>query len=226
MLPRLMVHHERQMPKKCGGAGRQAGRVSSSLHCPVAASASCAAAAWHGACCTCTRGGLPSSTATSSLAISSSVGVLSAVPQPCSKQLRPVAGPAMSIDRRPRHAAFACLAPCCCWLCMLLPRLPHSWQMRCATLAAGHGGVVKIGDFGMSRYAESWRREEREGALERTLTPGSQGLPVVWMGEGVGGGGSPLLPCTQGSCGSAAQAMQGRACQLSLRLARAGCGHK
>lgn len=35
--------------------------------------------------------------------------------------------------------------------------------------------MVKVGDFGMSRYAESWRREGGEGSLERTLTPGEQG---------------------------------------------------
>ncbi|KAI3431344.1 hypothetical protein D9Q98_004402 [Chlorella vulgaris] len=37
----------------------------------------------------------------------------------------------------------------------------------------GHGGVVKVGDFGMSRYATAqWRTQEADGALERTLTPG------------------------------------------------------
>jgi len=46
--------------------------------------------------------------------------------------------------------------PCCALLCC----------------AAGHGGVVKVGDFGMSRYAAQWRREEGESLLERTLTPG------------------------------------------------------
>ncbi|KAL4440482.1 hypothetical protein ABPG75_003483 [Micractinium tetrahymenae] len=51
------------------------------------------------------------------------------------------------------------------------PAILHR-DLKPGNLFLGHGGVVKVGDFGMSRYAESWRREEVEGALERTLTPG------------------------------------------------------
>lgn len=37
----------------------------------------------------------------------------------------------------------------------------------------GHGGVVKVGDLGMSRYAAQWRHAAAGGGLERTLTPGA-----------------------------------------------------
>ncbi|PRW39298.1 Mitogen-activated kinase kinase kinase dlk-1 [Chlorella sorokiniana] len=36
----------------------------------------------------------------------------------------------------------------------------------------GHGGVVKVGDMGMSRYAAQCRSQGDGGGLERTLTPG------------------------------------------------------
>ena len=43
-----------------------------------------------------------------------------------------------------------------------------------ASHVAGHGGVVKVGDMGMSRYAAQWRSQGDGGGLERTLTPGEQ----------------------------------------------------
>ena len=42
---------------------------------------------------------------------------------------------------------------------------------RCPS-CAGHGGVVKVGDLGMSRYAAQLRSQDEDGGLERTLTPG------------------------------------------------------
>lgn len=66
----------------------------------------------------------------------------------------------------------ACRAPAPACLC---PR-PTSTDKRSPPPPhkpfAGHGGVVKVGDLGMSRYAAQWRRDEGEGMLERTLTPG------------------------------------------------------
>lgn len=43
-----------------------------------------------------------------------------------------------------------------------------------ASHVAGHGGVVKVGDMGMSRYAAQWRSQGEGGGLERTLTPGER----------------------------------------------------
>jgi hypothetical protein len=62
--------------------------------------------------------------------------------------------------------------------------LPHAVLFLSPLLpccSAGHGGVVKVGDFGMSRYSTAqWRTQEPDGALERTLTPGAQaGCPGV-----------------------------------------------
>lgn len=59
--------------------------------------------------------------------------------------------------------------------------LPPSRDLKPGNLFIGHGGVVKVGDLGMSRYAAQWRGQQGDGALERTLTPGEQtlrGLPM------------------------------------------------
>lgn len=76
--------------------------------------------------------------------------------------------------------------------CTLMHRTPNpNFQPN----HAGHGGVVKVGDFGMSRYAESWRREAGDGMLERTLTPGVIGTAAYSAPELL----NPDTPTADGS---------------------------
>lgn len=77
----------------------------------------------------------------------------------------------------------ACLAMVCASL-KEAPCLP-------APRPAGHGGVIKVGDLGMSRYAAQWRAQPGDGsALERTLTPGAPGQ-ASWLRS---------WSCTAASC--------------------------
>ncbi|GAB4814115.1 hypothetical protein N2152v2_001161 [Parachlorella kessleri] len=62
------------------------------------------------------------------------------------------------------------------------PAIMHR-DLKPANLFIGHGYVVKIGDFGMSRYADASRGRGKKVGLERTLTPGIIGTAAYCAPE-------------------------------------------
>ncbi len=84
--------------------------------------------------------------------------------------------PFMSLTCELRASHFLpALKPPCRWAADVASEVGGELSICVASpLCAGHGGVVKVGDFGMSRYAAQWRGQSPAGGLERTLTPGGR----------------------------------------------------